>query len=211
MRIACLHTADSNIEVYEQAKRPADLRLEHRVRADLLAAAERAGGLTEAIARQAVTALLEAAEDSDAVLLTCSTLGPAAAEADRLASVPVLRADGALAEAAVAAGGEIVVLCAVETTLGPTTALFEAMAQDTSARVSVRLVEDAWTAFRSGDSARYFTMLAAAADRAHDGGAGTVVFAQSSMAPAARFCDRARPLTSPLAGLSAAMAAAAHS
>ncbi len=210
MRVTCLHTADSNIEVYERADRPAGVRLAHRVRDDLLAAAERAGGLTDEIARQAVAALLEAAQGSDAVLLTCSTLGPVAAEAHRQCAVPVLRADAALAEAAVAAGGHIAVLCAISTTLEPTRNLFEAAALGSSARISVQLVEGAWAAFRKGDSEAYFGMLAKAADGAHDEGAQTLVLAQSSMAPAVQLCERARPLTSPASSLAAAITAAAR-
>ena len=47
MKIACLHTADSNIAVYEQAASKLGLvsgSLLHHVRADLLFSAERAGG-----------------------------------------------------------------------------------------------------------------------------------------------------------------------
>ncbi len=210
MRIVCLHTADSNIEVYEQVKRPAAVRLEHWVRADLLAAAEREGGLTDEVERQGVAALLEAAVGSDAVLMTCSTLGPTVAAAKRRVGLPMLSADGALAKAAVAAGGEIVVLCTAEITLGQTKALFEETARESSARPEVRLIEGAWRTFRTGDSERYFNMVAIAADQAHEEGADTIVFAQSSMAPAARLCQKARPLVSPEAGLAAAIAAASR-
>ncbi len=103
MRIACLHTAESNVAVFEAA-RPDGVRLSHAVRPDLLAAAE-AEGLTAAIAAATVEAL--GALDGDAVLLTCSTLGPAAGPAGaqrragddppgsrRLAPVPRRRSRG---------------------------------------------------------------------------------------------------------------------
>ncbi len=48
MRIACLHTAESNVAIFEAA-RPDGVSLSHAVRPDLLAAAE-ADGLTPAIA-----------------------------------------------------------------------------------------------------------------------------------------------------------------
>lgn len=86
MRIACLHTAASNAAVFDAAC-PAGVRLTHAVRPDLLAAAEAAGGLTPEIA--AATAEALRGLEGDAVLLTCSTLGPAAGGA--------LRADAALA------------------------------------------------------------------------------------------------------------------
>ncbi len=53
LHIACRHTVDSNIAVFEAAAQGLDLGLSHVVRADLLSCAE-------------------------AVLLTCSTVGPAA-------------------------------------------------------------------------------------------------------------------------------------
>ena len=46
LRIACLHTVDSNIAVFEAAARGLDIVMSHHVRADLLSRAEAAGGLT---------------------------------------------------------------------------------------------------------------------------------------------------------------------
>src|SRR5579872_1205029 len=102
MHIACLHTVESNIAVFDAAL--ADLAtlpawLTHAVRPDLLADAERAGGLTPEIVERTAEALRGLAKRADAVLLTCSTVGPAVAGLK--AAVPVFRVDGALAEAAV--------------------------------------------------------------------------------------------------------------
>ena len=83
MRIACLHTAESNISVFETASRALELdsvHLEHEVRADLLARAEQAGGLTEAGETATVSALHAMSQNAEAVLLTCSTLGPSVAQ-----------------------------------------------------------------------------------------------------------------------------------
>jgi hypothetical protein len=99
--IACLHTAASNVAVFDAALASlpvAALELRHEVRPDLLrepneAALEEAAGALEALAPGA-----------DAVLLTCSTIG-AAVERAR-APCPVLRADAALAEAATRGGGQ---------------------------------------------------------------------------------------------------------
>ncbi|NKC33057.1 Asp/Glu racemase [Falsiroseomonas selenitidurans] len=193
-RIACLHTAASNIALFDAAC-PPGVALTHAVRADLLAEAEALGGLTDAIAvrtAEAVEAL--AAPGIEAVLLTCSTLGPALAQAR--AAIPLLRADAALAEAARRGGGRVVALCAVETTLAPTAALFGAACE-------TRLVPGAWAAFRAGDAAGYARMVAAAADAAFAEGADCVALAQASMAPAAALCRRGPPLTSPAASLAA--------
>jgi hypothetical protein len=51
-------------------------------------------------------------------------------------------------------------------------------------------------------------MIAAAADQAYRDGADVVALAQASMAGAAALCREGRPLTSPAAGLAAALQAA---
>jgi hypothetical protein len=199
--IACLHTAGGNLRLFDKAC-PPGVALRHHLRDDLLAEAETAGGMTPDIAARTATALEAlAAPGVDAVLLTCSTLGPSAALAR--APVPVLRVDAALAEAACLGGGHVVALCAVETTLTPTGALFAEAAARHGATLEVRLVPGAWAAFRAGDAAGYAGLVAAAADTAFAGGARRVALAQASMAPAAALCRAGRPLTSPEAGLAA--------
>ncbi|CAH2602168.1 Asp/Glu racemase [Rhodovastum atsumiense] len=210
-RIACLHTIESNVPVFDAALRASGLvgvELHHVVRADLLADAERAGGLTPDIAARAADALRALCAGADAVLLTCSTLGPAAAMAAEGALVPVLRVDAALAAEAVRQGGTVVVLCAVETTVEPTRRLFETAARATGARVVVQVVPDAWDAFKAGQRDRYLEMIARAAGEALRAGATCVALAQASMAGASDLLPVGqRPLNSPLVGLVAAAAA----
>lgn len=209
--IACLHTAESNVAVFDAALaelKPAGVELRHYVRADLLAAAERAGGLTATITAQTVDALHELCVGADAVLLTCSTLGPAAEAAAEAASTPVMRVDAALAYEAVKDGGKVAVLCAVETTVEPTRLLFERAARATGAEVAVHLVPHAWEAFKAGDRSRYLAVIAQAADEAIRSGATRVALAQASMAAAAPLVAAGpRPFNSPAAGLAAAIAA----
>ena len=189
MKIACLHTAESNVAVFEAA-RPDGVSLSHAVRPDLLAAAE-AEGLTPAIAAATIEAL--GAMDGDAVLLTCSTLGPAAGAAG------AVRADAALADAAVATGGTVEVLCAAPSTLAATAELFGAAAGHTGARVVVRLVPGAWPLFHAGDHAGYAALIARDAETSR---ADVVALAQASMAPAARM-TACPVLTCPQAALAA--------
>ena len=213
-RIACLHTVESNASVFDAALRDlglAGVELSHTVRADLLAAAEKAGGMTPAIAQQTGDALRALCADADAVLLTCSTVGPAAEEVAPTAAVPMLRVDAALAREAVKNGGKVVVLCAVETTVEPTRRLFEKAAQATGAKIDMRLVPGAWDAFRAGDPARYWSLIAQAADKVSgEGGVACVALAQASMAGAASLSTVGRrPLNSPMVGLKAAAEATA--
>jgi hypothetical protein len=213
MRIACLHTMASNIAVFEAARAdldpPEPLTLTHAVRTDLLVEAEAAGGLTPRVAEATAQALVALGRDADAVLLTCSTLGPAVARSEAQGHpFPILRVDAALAEMAVQDGGPVTVLCTVETTIAPTRALFAAAAHATGATITIRLVPGAWAAFRAGEMDRHFAIIADAAAQAVRDGAARVALAQASMAGAARLVSGdARPLTSPRAGLAAAVAA----
>jgi hypothetical protein len=208
-RIACLHTADSNIRIFDTCLRELgqiEIELRHSVRADLLTAAEQAGGLTSVIVEQTSVALLALCNDADAVLLTCSTLGPIAEVVAETAPIPVLRADTALANEAVKEGGKVIVLCAAETTRGPTQILFEKAARETGAKITVQLVQGAWEIFKAGDHDRYLFMIAQAAIEAAQDGACRIALAQASMSDAAGlvYAER-RPLTSPMVALKAAV------
>ncbi|MFH5924190.1 aspartate/glutamate racemase family protein [Roseomonas xinghualingensis] len=210
-RIACLHTAESNVPIFEAALRDSgltDVELRHAVRAELLTRAEHSGGLTPEVTARTIEALHALCEGADAVLLTCSTLGPATEAVDDTASCPILRVDAALAQAAVREGGRIVVLCTAETTIISTRLLFEDAARRSGATVTIRLVPGAWEAFRAGEPKRYLSLIAKAAETAAHGGATRVVLAQASMAGAAQLAAIDPPaLTSPEAGLRAALEA----
>ncbi len=208
LRIACLHTVESNIAVFEAASRGLDVVLSHHVRADLLSRSEVAGGLTAEIVDEAAAVLRGLAGEADAVLLTCSTVGPAAEQAAVGAGVPILRVDGALASRAVAAAAQgskrVIALCAVQTTIEPTRKLFERAAEGTGVAIEMRIAPGAWDAFKSGDTAGYHLLVAAAADALYAGGADVIALAQASMAGGAALCAHGTPLTSPAAGLAAA-------
>ncbi|MFT0474225.1 aspartate/glutamate racemase family protein [Pseudomonas antarctica] len=207
MRITCLHTAHSNVAVFDAAAEALGVApdvLRHEVRPDLLAAAEHAAGLTIELTNATTSALLSLAREADAVLLTCSTLGPAVEGLSM--NTPILRTDEALAIAAAQAGGQIAVLCAVETTLEPTSRLFHRAAERSNASVSVQWVPGAWALFKAGDTEAYLTTIANAADRAYAHGASVVALAQASMSGAAtRVTAGPPPLTSATAGLCAAL------
>jgi hypothetical protein len=126
MRISFLHTMDGNRQVFEQAAKTLGLRAEdlhHEVRADLREAVDQAGTFSDELRAQTNQRLLALAADSDAVVLTCATLGPAVADIES-PPVPIVRADVALAAAAAEVGGRIVVLCAAESAIESTRKLF---------------------------------------------------------------------------------------
>lgn len=215
LRITCLHSAAVNEGVFAEAARVMaptnDLAVSHDTGAiPLLLEAEARGGMNADIAARTAALIDDLVDGSDVVLLTCSTLGLGAEIAAQRTSVPVLRVDKALAEAAVTAGRRILVLYAVATTLEPTRQLFEQVAEGHSVTITYELVPDAWQAFRAGDRDGYHRIVAEYADRAvgDDGGRYDVVaLAQASMSGAATLTRHCTPLTSPAAGLAAAIVA----
>ena len=223
MRIACVHSAEVNTALFatEAARLFSSYGERVHVTHDLsaaphLLAAEAAGGLNADIAEATAEILERLAAESNVVLLTCTTLAPATEIAGRRTQTPVLRVDAALAEAAcaAAAGKRMLVLYAVATTLEPTRALFEATNAGRATVIDYRLVEGAWPLMRAGDLKGYHRLIAAVADEASDRehspdaspAYDIVVLAQSSMAGATAFMNTPPALTSPAAGLAAAMA-----
>ncbi|MCF7644341.1 aspartate/glutamate racemase family protein [Bacillus subtilis] len=205
MRIACLHTAASNIGIFEQAASRLALpagQLHHVVQSSLLEEAEKQGGITPAISSQTLRIITELLEDADAVLVTCSTLGTIADAAQSSFNKPVLRTDRALAEQALESGLSVTVLCTAPTTLQPTTDLFRQVFANVSVTPDIRLIDKAWDIFRSGDSATYNRMIADAAETACQKSTQLVVLAQTSMADAAALISPERKvLDAPTAAL----------
>ncbi|CAL9359111.1 hypothetical protein SUDANB105_00627 [Streptomyces sp. enrichment culture] len=210
--LALLHTSPVHVPVFDalrDAVRPG-LPLSHLVHEDLLDRARRDG--PEAVAGEVRDVVVRAVGDgARAVLCTCSTIGGVAEAAAASAGVPVLRVDRPMAAAAVAAGPRIVVLAALESTLGPTAALIEEEGRRAGRAVEVGtlLVDGAWARFEAGDNEGYVGLVAAAADAVSPVGADAVVLAQASMAPAERLTVTPLPvLSSPRPGFVAAAEAA---
>ncbi|MDI3364033.1 glutamate racemase [Pantoea sp. V108_6] len=196
--IACLHTAASNIAIFDDAARQLELdhlQLSHLVMPHLLAEAEASGGLTAGLHERLVALLRDLQPHFDVILITCSTLGPVS-EAFTSSRQPcaVWRTDGMLAKAVHQSAKKTVVLCAAESTLGATRALFCTDGQTPE----IRLIPEAWQRFKAGDGAGYFHCVRTAVENAWQQGAERVVLAQSSMAPVAQqFPPERQPLSGP--------------
>ncbi|MEY8713274.1 aspartate/glutamate racemase family protein [Mangrovibacter phragmitis] len=203
IRIACLHTAPGNETLFEQAAQDTGLPagcLKHTVMPQLLRTAEASGGLTSALEDDVIRVLLALSHHADAVLLTCSTLGPAVDKLNQRSpvSIPVLRVDRALAQAAMAQGKRTVVLCATQTTVEPTRVLFELSRQQPEQELETRLIPGAWDAFLQGDQILYHERIIAAVQRALTEGAECVALAQASMSSVSKYLPACSPvLTSP--------------
>ncbi|WP_416412544.1 glutamate racemase [Pantoea sp. App145] len=209
MTIACLHTAASNIAIFDQAAASLGMpstALNHLVMPHLLAEAELSGGMTPE-QQTRLTALLHSLTPwFDAILITCSTLGPVADSFHNDANGCVVwRTDGMLADEVHRREGQSVVLCAAESTLAATTALFCPPARD-GQQPEVRLIPDAWATFKAGDQLGYRRLIKEAVELARQQGAVNVALAQVSMAIAAQdFSEDQRPLTSPQLALRCAI------
>lgn len=210
-RIGFLHTAEVHAVTFTRllAEQDPAALTRHVVDESLLADA-RANGIDDTLSDRLLDRLRALADEVDAILCTCSTIS---ARAEALAAeigVPVMRIDRPMAASAVAGGGRIGVVAAVESTLAPTVALLheEAQAQGVDIQLDVRPCLDAWAHFERGDVEAYVDAIAAHVDAMADD-VDVVVLAQASMAPAAERCTTDRPvLASPALGVAAVLAAA---
>jgi Asp/Glu/hydantoin racemase len=144
----------------------------------------KAGGLRKATIRRLIGEIASAEKaGADAVLVTCSSIGPGAALAQQLFDIPVLRIDDAMAEKAVRQAQRIGVLATLRTTLDPTTALLRKKAAEAGRTVELVecLCEEAFPAVLAGDTATHDRMLRHALTEDLKG-VDLIVLAQASMA-----------------------------
>jgi Asp/Glu/hydantoin racemase len=144
----------------------------------------RAGVLRKLTIRRLINQVASAeAAGADAVLVTCSSIGPGVTEAQRLFDIPVIRIDDAMAEVAVRQARTIGVLATLRTTLDPTTALLRQKADEASRTVKLVecMCEDAFPAVLAGDTETHDRLLRKALLEDLDG-VDVIVLAQASMA-----------------------------
>lgn len=212
MQIALLHTADVHATTFDQLFETlgVDANITHCVRPDLLKAARRSG-LTSI--QDETVALLNDMCAADAVICTCSTLGPIA---DQVAqSAPhVFRIDRPMMEKACETGTDILIAICLESTRDATLELLQQCAMDLGRTIRPRVIlcANAWPFFEAGDMDRYAAEIAAAIARDVGQHARTdcIVLAQASMATAAGLLnDTATPvMSSPAMAASHAVALA---
>ena len=185
-RVVLLHTVTGLVPVFQELAKvlPGDVKVSNLVDESLLEDAIAARGLTPAVTRRVVDHVVSAADSGAvAVLVTCSSIGPAVEVASELVGVPVLRIDEPMASAAIEGGARIGVLATVASTLNPTVDLLRRCARSLGRDVDVVpvLEEEAFRAMKSGDVTTHDQIIGAAL-RQLATEVDVVVLAQASMA-----------------------------
>ncbi|CDO38975.1 aspartate/glutamate racemase family protein [Novosphingobium sp. KN65.2] len=186
--LAMIHTVPGIIPMFNKlvGRHLPDWRPFNMADESLLGNTIREGALSRETMRRLVTQIWSAVDaGASAVLVTCSSLGPAVDAAVPLCPVPLFRIDDGMAIKAIGRGNRIGVLATLVTTLDPTSRLIERHAQRMGRDISLtsRLCEGAFDKLRSGDKAGHDAMiregLASIMEKVD-----VVVLAQASMANA---------------------------
>ncbi|MEM1045681.1 MAG: aspartate/glutamate racemase family protein [Pseudomonadota bacterium] len=209
--IALLHTSAVHEPTFRKLieDRSPDVHQRHTVRGDWLDAA-RSGGLTEDLRQTVHDFLLAEKGRADAVLCTCSTLGPLVDSVPG-DGVPVIRIDRPMMAAAVATGGPVLIAYCLESTREPTLALFDDVVASAGGSCAVNTVfcDGTWTHFESGAIDAFAKAIASSVRKTAEdlGPLSAIVLAQASMAPAAgHLADLGIPvLSSPAPAVEAAL------
>lgn len=185
-RLGLLHTSATLVPIFEQLCREKlpGISVFNLVDDSLIKDVIASGRLRPQTARR-VAQHIAAAEDAgaDFIMVTCSSIGPAAETAAGFASVPVLRVDQPMADHAVRTARRIGVVATLPTTLEPTVDLIRRRAAAISKEVELtaRLCEGAFDALMSGDAATHDARVAAALDELLSE-VDVIALAQASMA-----------------------------
>ena len=211
-RLALIHTASFLSSVFGELCHDIlpDVETFNIVDESLIGNTIAVGQLTPATSKR-VGLYIQSAEEAgaDAILVTCSSIGPAVEAARPFVSVPVLRIDEPMADEAVQTGQKIGVIATLSTTLEPTLDLVRrrARAQSKTPELISHLCEGAFDAVRSGDTDTHDRIVAEGL-RQLIPQADVVVLAQASMArvvDALPDAEKTVPiLSSPRSGVEAA-------
>jgi len=184
--LAFIHTGAMLVPTFaDLAKRELPgVRVIHILDTSLIQNTIAAGRLEKKTIRRLIAQVENVVEaGADAVLVTCSSIGPAVEIARSLFDVPVLRIDDPMAERAVSSADRIGIIATVRTTLDPTLALFHRTAQrmGRTPHIIAHLCEGAFEAVQNGDTATHDRLvtegLVALASQSD-----AIVLAQASMA-----------------------------
>lgn len=184
--LALLHTSPTLSPMFNDLCKDImpEVRVLHFVDESLIKNTIASGKLEKSTMRRLVNLVTSAADaGADAVLVTCSSIGPAVELAAQLHDIPVLRVDAPMAGAALAQGSKIGVVATLSTTLAPTVDLVRRTAAAMGKEIEIvdHLCEGAFAAVMSGDGATHDQIVGDAILNAMKG-VDAIVLAQASMA-----------------------------
>jgi Asp/Glu/hydantoin racemase len=160
-----IHTSHVLIPLFsELSKRElGGVAITHMVDESLIRNTIASGRLTKETIRRLV-GMIGSAHDAgaDAVMVTCSSIGPGVVVARALYDFPIFRVDEAMAEKAVSLGSRVGVAATLKTTLEPTVGLISETAAASKRQVEVipALCEGAFEKVLAGDTATHDRMVA---------------------------------------------------
>ncbi|HOK94655.1 MAG TPA: aspartate/glutamate racemase family protein [Anaerohalosphaeraceae bacterium] len=182
-RLTLIHTSGMMVPVFNELCREllSDVEAVHMVDESLLKDILKDGCLSKSTARRAVNLILSADQaGTDAILVTCSSLGRAAEVGRELAESLVMRVDEPMASKAIEIGKRIGVIATLPSTLNPTVELLQRQGKG-NIEIIARLCRGAFEAVVSGDAARHDKIVAESILALTDQ-IDVIVLAQASMA-----------------------------
>lgn len=184
--LALIHTSPTLTPMFSAlcAAQIPDVSVFHVVDESLIKDTIRSGRLRGITIRRLLNQIASAEDaGADAVMVTCSSIGPGVALAQKLFDIPVIRIDEAMAEKAVRMGNRIGVAATLRTTLEPTITLLKEKAADCGREVDIveSLSNGAFEAVLGGDTHTHDRILKDALTRDLKY-VDVIVLAQASMA-----------------------------
>lgn len=205
-KLTLLHTAKVQADAFAKRLARRGIEARHEVRPDLLARAM-SGGIDDALGAEIDNWLMSARRTSDAVLCTCSTLGP---RVDAQADPRLLRIDRPLMRAAAEIEEPVLLTYCLASTANASRALLneERDRAGHASTVTELHLEAAWAEFEAGDMPAYHRLIATSINDqlARTSRARTVILAQASMADAAKLIQAERVFSAPELALDAVLA-----
>lgn len=184
-RIAFVHTAAIHEQRFDTLLASAQAEVMHLVRPDWLSEAQQSG-LTPELTSQVTAVFAELAQSWDAVICTCTTLGPLA---DKLELNNLVRIDYPMMMVAAATEGQVLLALCLESTVTASTQLLEQAYLSEGRTPNITLVRctQAWPHFEQQDMHKFEQTIAdTLADAVADNPeTQCIVLAQASMADAA--------------------------
>ena len=187
-KIAFLHTSPAHIPTFEKLLARDGVVLAHSVKEDWLTEAQN-DGLSAPLVDKISNELKTLSADADAVICTCSSIGPVA---QNMGLPDVFRVDQPMMAEAVKHTPVLLTMCLASTEVPSTELLVDAFKQ-ASIKPNFRslLCSDAWPFFEANNLERFGRDIADAIKLAidKDSSVGCVVLAQASMAAAQPYLE----------------------